>query len=630
MISKDENRIQEVNRFLILDFKVNSEFQNLVDLAAKLCGTPVALLALLGEEYNYLKVRHGVNFEIMPRETSFCQYVIEQDDVLIIPDARKDSRFDNNPLVHSDPKVRFYAGVPLILNNGTRLGSLCLFDLKPNTLNELQKSILRLLSSLAVSFMELELSRHDLTKQIEEKEEKNQGLIKIAHLQSHQIRQPLTSIMGLINLVKDGYQEADSEWLQLFEKATDGFDNIIKTIVAESYAEKDVKSIRFYKMIEEIEDYAIVLLSKDGYIENWNNGAKKIKGYRYSEAVGKHFSIFYTDQDIKNNRPELLLVEAKMNGVAKDEGWRVKKDGEKFWGSIVITAIHDSKNNVVGFTKVTRDLTEITQIKDSLEVSTELNKYMAEQNSQAMAVGGWELDLLKNELIWTSITKQIHGVEQDYVPDLDNAINFYKDGCSRNNILYAVASAISDGKEWDIELQLINQQGNEIRVRTTGKSNFKDGTCTRVYGTIQAIDLAKNEDKKTLPSNEFYKETLDAASEISIISTNINGIISGFNKRAEKMLGYHAFDVIGKLNFLSFHSDIEIAQRSFELTEEFGYLIEGFNVFVEKAKKDGIEQKKWRMRSKYKNEAVVLLTVTPLRDSSENITGYLFISSDFL
>ena len=493
MINTEINRIEEVNKYLQIDFTRNSEFQNLVDLAAKLCGTPVAILTLLGEDHNYLKVRSGVEFEVMPRETSFCQYTIEQDGVFIIPDASKDSRFYDNPLVQSDPKVRFYAGAPLVLNNGVKLGSLCLFDLEPNNLTETQETVLILLSRQATSFMELELGREELKRQIIEKEEKNQLLMKIASLQSHQIRQPLTSIMGLVNLIKNGHQEVDDEWLKLFGIATDNFDSIIQTIVAETFAEKDLKAIRFYKMVEEIEDCAILLLDKNGLIENWNKGAKKIKGYKAREIIGKHFSIFYTDHDRESHRPQRLIEEAEKNGVARDEGWRVRKNGDRFWGSIVITAIHDNNKNVIGFTKFTRDLTDITTIKESLNASAELNRYLIEQTNKLARVGGWELDLLKNELIWTSITKQIHGVDSDYTPDLGNAINFYKEGYSRNKISEVLSLAIADGKAWDIELQLINNHGKELWVRTTGKSNFKDGNCTKVYGTFQDINESKHE-----------------------------------------------------------------------------------------------------------------------------------------
>ncbi|MFT3824212.1 MAG: PAS domain S-box protein [Chitinophagaceae bacterium] len=115
---------------------------------------------------------------------------------------------------------------------------------------------------------------------------------------------------------------------------------------------------RYHNMVNEVQDYAIILLDNKGCIQNWNQGAEKIKGYRADEVMGKNFSIFYTAEDRAKQLPEQLIAEAAAKSRASYEGWRLKKDGTMFWGNIVITALHDAKNNVIGFTKVTRDLTD--------------------------------------------------------------------------------------------------------------------------------------------------------------------------------------------------------------------------------------------------------------------------------
>ncbi|SDE47102.1 GAF domain-containing protein [Cellulophaga baltica] len=241
MSSNNENeRLETVQRFLQLDYNKSTEFQDIVDLASQLCEMSVALITLLDKNVNWLKVRSGVDLEVMPRETSFCQYGIQQDNILIIPDATKDSRFNNNPLVQSDPNLRFYAGAPLILKNGLKLGTLCLFDLKPNNLTVLQQKTLSVLSRQVTFLMELELSHKLLQQQIKETESKNESLRKIAQFQSHQIRQPLTAIMGLIELVNDGAQPVDEGWLKMFSKAINNFDTTIHDIVSESIGSEDL------------------------------------------------------------------------------------------------------------------------------------------------------------------------------------------------------------------------------------------------------------------------------------------------------------------------------------------------------------------------------------------------------
>lgn len=123
---------------------------------------------------------------------------------------------------------------------------------------------------------------------------------------------------------------------------------------------------RYHRMVQEVQDYAILSLSKDGIIENWNKGAENIKGYRAEEVIGKSFKIFYTYADQRDGLPERLLRQALEQGKVAYEGWRVRKDGSSFWGSVVITALHDDDGHVIGFTKVTRDLTEKKTNEDAL------------------------------------------------------------------------------------------------------------------------------------------------------------------------------------------------------------------------------------------------------------------------
>jgi PAS domain S-box-containing protein len=112
------------------------------------------------------------------------------------------------------------------------------------------------------------------------------------------------------------------------------------------------------RMIEEIQDYSIILLDYDGTILTWNKGVEQIQGYKHDEIVGQNFSIFYLPGDRQERLPEKLLELAKKEGKARHIGRRVKKDGSIFWGSVLITALHDTENNVLGFTKLTRELRE--------------------------------------------------------------------------------------------------------------------------------------------------------------------------------------------------------------------------------------------------------------------------------
>jgi PAS domain S-box-containing protein len=157
-------------------------------------------------------------------------------------------------------------------------------------------------------------------------------------------------------------------YIQKSEAASfEAFMDIQRSHMREANAALEESEDRYQRMIAEVEDYAIIRLSKNGIIENWNKGAEKIKGYKAEEIIGKSFHLFYTPEDLELGMPERLLDIAAGEGRAQKEGWRVRKDGSRFWGSITITALHDENNNVVGFTKVTRDLTSLKQANDQLD-----------------------------------------------------------------------------------------------------------------------------------------------------------------------------------------------------------------------------------------------------------------------
>src|SRR5256885_11511080 len=110
-------------------------------------------------------------------------------------------------------------------------------------------------------------------------------------------------------------------------------------------------------LVESVTDYAIFVLDSGGNIRSWNPGAKRLKGYSESEIVGKHFSIFYTEEDANAGKPARELEAATQSGRVEDEGWRVRKDGTCFWANVIITALRDEHRTLLGFAKITRDLT---------------------------------------------------------------------------------------------------------------------------------------------------------------------------------------------------------------------------------------------------------------------------------
>lgn len=132
---------------------------------------------------------------------------------------------------------------------------------------------------------------------------------------------------------------------------------------------------QFELLVETVEDYAIFLLDEEGYIQTWNRGAEKIKGYTRDEIIGEHFSVFYRETDVDAGIPDRNLREARTEGRAVDEGWRVRKDGSWFWADVTITALH-SDGDLVGYAKITRDSTQQKRLRDLLAENESLEGFL--------------------------------------------------------------------------------------------------------------------------------------------------------------------------------------------------------------------------------------------------------------
>ena len=154
----EKKRLKVLWQYEVLDTVPEEVFDNLTELAAKICEAPIALISLVDEKRQWFKAKFGTNVSETPRDFSFCAQAITQTDLFIVPDATRDQRFAHNPLVTSEPKIRFYAGAPLITPDGHALGTLCVIDKVPRELRPGQKQALRILAHHVVS--QLELRRH--------------------------------------------------------------------------------------------------------------------------------------------------------------------------------------------------------------------------------------------------------------------------------------------------------------------------------------------------------------------------------------------------------------------------------------------------------------------------------------
>jgi len=163
----ERERLDALRAWRVLDTEAEASFDELTQLASRLCGTPIALVSLVDENRQWFKSRVGLDAEETPRDVAFCSHAILESSTMVVEDTQLDDRFANNPLVVGDPRIRFYAGAPLVDSCGHALGTLCVIDREPRKLNEEQMLALELLSHQVIRLMELRKANWELAENLE-------------------------------------------------------------------------------------------------------------------------------------------------------------------------------------------------------------------------------------------------------------------------------------------------------------------------------------------------------------------------------------------------------------------------------------------------------------------------------
>lgn len=207
--SNEVKRIKALNSYKILDTLPEEDYDRLTFIASHICDTPIALVSLIDPKRQWFKSHHGLDATETPREFAFCAHAINSpDEVLIIPDARKDERFHDNPLTTDAPNVIFYAGAPLVTSEGYSLGTICVIDNQPRTITEKQISALKALANQVVALLELRKKNKELEDKNNQISNLNKELESFSYRLSHDLKTPIRGINNISEWILDDEQES--------------------------------------------------------------------------------------------------------------------------------------------------------------------------------------------------------------------------------------------------------------------------------------------------------------------------------------------------------------------------------------------------------------------------------------
>jgi PAS domain S-box-containing protein len=310
-----------------------------------------------------------------------------------------------------------------------------------------------------------------------------------------------------------------------------GFAKVTRDLTERRRHEEELRQSeeRFRLMIDAVQDYAIFMLDPDGRVASWNSGAQRIKGYAAAEIIGQHFSTFYPAEAIARGWPEHELAVAREEGRFEDEGWRLRKDGTRFWASVVITAVHDEQGQLRGFAKITRDVTQRRQVEALEAAGRQTNEFLAMlahelrnplapiRNALAVLQLGpaaqgkeeWARGVIDRQL--THLTRLVDDL-LDLSRITSGKISLH---CETMDLRDAVSRAL------DASQPLIESRRHRLEVALPPQPLRVTGDLTRLVQVL--VNLLNNAAKYT-PEGGMIRVSAHAAGSLAMVRVRDNGI----------------------------------------------------------------------------------------------------------
>jgi PAS domain S-box-containing protein len=370
----------------------------------------------------------------------------------------------------------------------------------------------------------------------------------------------------------------------------------------------------FRLLVESVRDYAIFMLDATGRVASWNPGAQAIKRYSREEIVGRHFSVFYTEEDRRAGRPDALLEVATKEGRVEDEGWRVRQDGSRFWADVVITAMRDASGELVGFAKVTRDLTarreaeqRIRHAEELLEatlysigdavLATDERGRVTIINPVAERLTGWK----ENEAIGRDVGEVFRIVNED----------------TRAVVASPVERVLAEGVVVGLanHTALVARDGTELPIADSG-APIRDaqGKTRGAVLIFRDVSEERRAEEALRQSEERLRLMIGSVHDYAIYMLDTAGRVVSWNPGAASIKGYSESEIVGE-HFSRFFTADDVAAGKPERELEI-------------ASKDGrYEDEAWRVR-KDGSRFWANVVISAVRDHSGKLVGFTKVTRD--
>ncbi|MBV9456784.1 MAG: PAS domain S-box protein, partial [Bradyrhizobium sp.] len=372
-----------------------------------------------------------------------------------------------------------------------------------------------------------------------------------------------------------------------------------------------VEAGRLELLLDAVADYAIYMLDPDGFVTTWNAGAERVKGYQAVEIVGQHFSRFFTPEDQASGLPERILERARSHGRHEAEGWRVRKDGTRFWANAIAQPVLDAQGALIGFAKITRDITERVQAQRAI-LETERRFRIFVEGVIDYAI--YMLDPSGIITNWNSGAERLKGYSADEIIGQHFSKFYTKEDRTSGLPIRVLEAAARDG-HYEAEGWRVRKDGSRFWASVVVDAIRDDKGVLLGFAKVTRDITERRTALETLRESERqFRLLVSGVIDYAIYMLDPNGIVSSWNAGAQRIKGYAADEIIGH-HFSRFYTEPDRsagvpARALYTATREGRFEAEGWRV-----RKDGTVF--WAS-----------VVIDAIRDESGELVGFAKITRD--